>query len=405
MHETTGGPVEPGPAASGARANNVAAEDVRRIQLVILLLLGGAAAFVIGLLLGPFLPAMVTSGVLAVLVYPAYRPIERRISRKNLAALIGTVIVFFLILLPVAGLSILLLDHIRTGADWIATEAPAFIAPGGPLSSWLQLAADRIGIDPSGLGSTLREQAQNVANVLAGRTVSFLSGLGGWLLQGGAALFTLFYLLRDADSLVRTLKWVVPLEPAKSEELFARAKEVTYATVYGNVAVALVQGILGGLAFWALGISGAALWGTIMGVLSLLPLVGAFLVWLPAAVLLVLTGKIAKGIILFAIGALIISTVDNVLRTLLVSGRTQLHPLAVFFSVLGGIFVFGGVGLFVGPVLFVIALTVLEMARRSLEPGSAEAPASPGGVLIVPASARVAVASDNAAGSDLATKA
>src|SRR5690606_29076349 len=151
MHETTGGPVEPGPAASGARANNVAAEDVRRLQPATLLPLGGAAAFVIGLLLGPFLPAMVTSGVLAVLVYPAYRPIERRISRKNLAALIGTVIVFFLILLPVAGLSILLLDHIRTGADWIATEAPAFIAPGGPLSSWLQLAADRIGIDPSGL--------------------------------------------------------------------------------------------------------------------------------------------------------------------------------------------------------------------------------------------------------------
>lgn len=403
MHGAAEDAVERGRTEADAQTRMATADDLRRIQLVILLLLGGAAAYLIGLLLGPFLPAMVTSGVLAVLVYPAYRPIERRTRHKNVAALIGTVIVFFLILLPVAGLSILLLDHVRAGADWIANEAPAFLAPDGPLSSWLAIAADRIGIDPAGLGSALREQAQNVANMLAGRTVSFLSGLGGWLLQGGAALFTLFYLLRDTDALVRTLKWIVPLDVAKSEALFARAKEVTYATVYGNVAVAVVQGTLGGLAFWVLGLSGAALWGTVMGMLSLLPLVGAFLVWLPASVILLLTGQFVKGIILFAIGALIISTVDNVLRTLLVSGRTQLHPLAVFFSVLGGIFVFGGVGLFVGPVLFVIALTVLEMARRSLEPGFAQDVGSPGGLLIDPEPARPDVAPETEPEAGLAT--
>lgn len=169
-----------------------------------------------------------------------------------------------------------------------------------------------------------------------------------------------------------TAKWLVPLEPEATDRLFRKARDVTYATVYGNVVVAVVQGLLGGLAFWLLDVPAAAVWGTVMGLLSLLPALSATLVWLPAGLISIAGGRTLAGLAMLAFGAVVVSTVDNVLRATLVSGRAQMHPLAVFFSVLGGLLVFGAVGLLVGPVLFALAITVVEMARTALEPAVQE---------------------------------
>jgi predicted PurR-regulated permease PerM len=231
----------------------------------------------------------------------------------------------------------------------------------------LEAALQRFGLQPGQLEGALSEQVQHLLGVLVARTVGLFTGLGGWLLQAGVALFTLYYLLRDGESLVARLRWLLPLAPQLNERLFRQAYEVTHATIYGNVMVAFVQGLLGGTIFWILGIPSPAVWGTLMGLLSLLPVVGAFLVWIPAAVMLLLSGHIMRGVILLAFGTFIISTIDNVLRALLVGGRAQMHPLIVFFSVLGGLLLFGAVGLLLGPVLFVVSLTLIEVARRSLD--------------------------------------
>lgn len=341
------------------------------IRLLVLLGIGAAAAYVIARLLLPFLPAIVTSTVLAALFQPAQRHIRRRVRSVSFAAFLGTTIIFFLVLLPLLGLSLLLAREISTGLQWVSGSAADVLAPQGRVAQWLDSIGRRLGMDGAAFRQAIGAQAQAVAGGLAGRTLGIISGLGGWLLQAGIALFSLYYLLRDGDRLVAAVKWLIPLRAEDTDHLVNRALEVTYATVYGNVAVAMAQGALGGLAFLALGIPGAALWGTVMGVLSLLPAVGAFLVWVPGAIWLIANDQLVRGLILIGFGALVISSVDNLLRALLVSGRAQLHPLIAFFSVLGGLVVFGATGIFIGPVLFVLSLALVEMARVAVEPDPA----------------------------------
>jgi len=134
--------------------------------------------------------------------------------------------------------------------------------------------------------------------------------------------------------------------------------------MYGGVVIALLQGILGGILFWIIGIPSPVFWGAIMAFLAIIPVVGAFIVYVPAGIILVLSGSVAKGIIVILVGSLVISQVDNVIRPYLISGRTSLHPLLLFFTILGGIALFGLLGLIIGPMIaagFTILLQVFEM--------------------------------------------
>lgn len=341
--------------------------DRSRLRLGVLLVLGAGATVVLGFLLRPFLPALVTSAVLATLCYPAHRRLRRVVRNEDLAAFVTTTAVFFLVLLPTLALSIILIDQIAQGVEWLRDVVASAMAPDGALTRAVDQVARYFGLEGVELALPITDELSGIVGLLARRTFSFLSGLGGWLLQAGAALFTLFYFLRDGDRLMGTVAWLLPLDPPATERLIGKTKDVIFATVFGNVVVAIVQGSLGGLAFWALGLPAAALWGSMMGVLSLLPVVGPTFVWLPAGVLLLVNGQIVRGIALLAFGMAVISTVDNYLRAVLIGNRTQLHSLAVFFSVLGGLFAFGAVGVFVGPVLFVIAFSVLELARTALD--------------------------------------
>jgi predicted PurR-regulated permease PerM len=163
-------------------------------------------------------------------------------------------------------------------------------------------------------------------------------------------------------------KGLVPLPSGPMELLLKRTHEVIFAAVYGHVFVAMVQGLLGGLAFWVLGVPTPAVWGVLMGGLSLIPMIGPAFVWIPAGAVLIATGATLRGVLLLLFGALVISTIDNVIRAVLVSGRARVHPLVVFFGVLGGVLMFGAVGILVGPVLIVAAAALMEMARLSLFP-------------------------------------
>ena len=348
------------PADPGARAPGAAVS-----RPFVLAVLGLAAAYLLWRMLWPFLPAIVLSAILAVLVHPLYAPLRERIRPPGLAALLVTIAVFVLGLIPTVGVSMLLLNELRSGVARIGGDASGWLAPGGTVSGWVDRIAAWFAVDASNVVAVLTQQAQGLTSTLAARTVNLFAGLGGWLLQAAVALFTLFYMLRDGDRLVAYVRWLLPLEPAASDRLLRRARETTHATVFGTLVVAVVQGVLGGLAFWALGLRAPVVWGAVMALLSLLPAVGAWFVWAPAALLLLAGGEIVRGIVLMAVGAFLISTVDNVLRAVLVSGRAELHPLVVFFSVLGGLFVFGAAGVFIGPVLFVVALTLIEMARLS----------------------------------------
>src|SRR2546423_654234 len=175
----------------------------------------------------------------------------------------------------------------------------------------------------------------------------------------------MYYLFRDGERLRAAVHNLLPLEDRKAHEIIERTGEVIGASVYGVLVIATIQGVLGGLAFWALGLPSPLLWGVVMIFLSMIPVAGAFVVWVPAAIYLVIMGHWGKAVVLAAWGTLAIGMVDNVLRPKLVGERTRLHELLIFFSVLGGLQVFGIIGLVLGPVIVAITIALLDVLRQA----------------------------------------
>jgi predicted PurR-regulated permease PerM len=177
-------------------------------------------------------------------------------------------------------------------------------------------------------------------------------------------LFAMFFLLRDGHTLARQVRDLLPLPEAARDRLMTDTRDLVVASVGAGLMVAATQGVIGGIAFWLLGINAAVIWGVVMAVVSLIPLVGAALVWVPTAIWLLLSGEIARGIILVIVGVFAISLADNILRPLLLAGRTTASGLVVFLGLLGGAAAFGFIGLVLGPIVLVTAGSLLRVFSR-----------------------------------------
>jgi predicted PurR-regulated permease PerM len=210
--------------------------------------------------------------------------------------------------------------------------------------------------------------------VVAGYTLAAVQNVAGAVVSFVFVIFAMFLLFRDGDQIVARIPDLLPFERARSEALLTRVRDVIYGSMYGVVVIAVVQGALCGGIFWILGIPSAALWGMVTVVTSVLPVVGAAGVWAPGAVYLAATGHWPRAIILAVFGAAVISTVDNFLRPRLVGGHVGVSELVMFFSLLGGLQVFGVLGIVLGPVLFAIAGAILDVLSDETAPsGGAKA--------------------------------
>ena len=362
-------------AAAETRAARVLSDvDRGRLQVIVLLAAATGSLFIIGQLLIPFTLGIVVAAVMAVLARPIQTWAEARIPNPTACALLVTTLLTLLVLIPIAVFSGLLAVGVESGISAVTEQVEELFNRQGPVWGALVSAAELVGVEESTLNQEIRQQLSNLGSLLAGQTMGFLSGLGGWMVQAGIGLVTLFYLLRDGDSFVDFFRWLIPLDAKVTDALLSKSTEIVGATVYGALVVAVVQGSLGGLLFWALGLPAPALWGAVMAFFSLLPAVGPPVVWLPAAVILAVSGDYARALILASVGGLIISTIDNLLRSILVGDRARLHPLIVFFAVLGGLVAYGAVGFLLGPILIVVAISVLEIVRvivyEEFEPAS-----------------------------------
>src|SRR3712207_1813583 len=209
------------------------------------------------------------------------------------------------------------------------------------------------------------DRLKSVGGTIAGRTLGLVGGVVGIVVEIFFVIFTMYYLFRDGERMREAVYDVLPLDDRRAHEIIDRTQEVISASVYGVLVIALIQGALGGIAFWALGLPSPLLWGVVMVFLSMIPMAGAFVVWVPAALYLVITGDYVRAVILTVWGALVIGSVDNFLRPKLVGEKTRLHELLVFFSVLGGLQVFGVIGLVLGPVVVTIAIALLDVLRHA----------------------------------------
>lgn len=313
------------------------------------------------LVLGPFLVPLAWAAVFAMLFHGAQVRLAAEVGRTR-AALLLTLMTGLLIVLPAVLLVAALAHEATQVAEYL--QRSTLITPYRIERIWEAARARSPIALPDDPTQLLRDAVSRVLTFLAPRAGAVVADLFATLGTLLAMLFALFFLVRDGDALGRQLRSLLPLPPAHREELIRGTRDLVIASVGAGVIVAVTQGTIGGLAFWLLGLGAPAFWGVVMAFCSLIPVVGAALVWIPAALWLLLSGSVGKGIGMIVIGALGISMADNVLRPLLLSGTTQVNGLIIFFGLLGGVAAFGFIGLVLGPVILVVTINLLKMFAR-----------------------------------------
>ena len=332
-----------------------------------LLVIFGIAAWLCWLMLRPFVGVLLWAIVLVVVFYPAHRRLVAWTDSPTSAAALSTLLVIVTILLPVVLVSYAVarelrgaVEHFQGGLGRIL-DIPII----RPAVSWLDQYVD---VDAWRSADYIGEHLQAWSTAIAGPTLMFVGGILSALVQTLLVVFTMFYFFRDGDALRIAIYDIVPLEYEQSHDIVLRTQEVIAATIYGVLAISVIQGTLGFLIFMVLGLPSPLLWGVVMFLLSMIPMAGAFIVWVPAALYLLLTGSFIKALVLVGWGVLVIGSIDNFLSPRLVGRRARLHELLIFFSVLGGLQVFGVLGLVLGPVLAAITLALIEVVRQANRP-------------------------------------
>ena len=331
-----------------------------RTQLLVLFFITTVAVLLCYALVHPFLPAFAWSVALAVVAHPLHQRILRFLPYPTLSAALAVLFVVIAIVVPalliaseltreVYAMSALITD------EWTSGKWQAFLAGHPQLAGLLD--SLQVHFDPANMRARAASAAMG-------------SGFPGILarslevaVQTLIAFFLLFYFLRDQSMFIGAMEHLVPLPKKETDDALHRISEMLHATIYGTVAVAFIQGALGGLMFWWLGLSSPVLWGVVMGMLAIVPILGAFIVWIPAAVYLALSGEIGKALILTVWGGVVIGFIDNLLYPLFVGRRAHLHTVPVFIAIMGGLALFGSAGMIVGPVILVVTVGLLHAWR------------------------------------------
>jgi predicted PurR-regulated permease PerM len=326
------------------------------------------ALYLCWLIIVPFIEVILWAAVLAIIAFPYHMRLRARGFRPWLAALITTLGVVVVVLVPVLVILTLVAAQIPDAIDQVQKliiAAKGWMAPDGAIYKWVDPRYDLDWLqDPEAVKSRTAALLSPLTARAAQLAGAAIGSLAGTAVQICFALFTLFYFLRDTREIGTSIMDLLPLEKEQSKNVFKRCREIIDASVQGVIVIAGIQGALGAIGFWALGVPSAILWGVVMFILSMIPALGAFLVWVPAAIFLFATGAWIKGILLVIWGGVVIGSVDNFLRPKLVGQKTGMHDLVIFFSVLGGLQAFGILGLFLGPVVVAVALSITEVFKE-----------------------------------------
>lgn len=330
-----------------------------------------AVSFAFVWILWPFYGAILWATITAIVFAPLYRNLSQRMAqRRSLAAILTVIIIIMIVILPIALIGTFLaqeasgvygrlqsgeLDLVRFFQQILDT-----------LPQWMTNLLDRFGVASLGaLQEKLSSGLLKGSQYFAGQALNFGQSTFDFILNLFVMLYLLFFLFRDEGALSKRIKGSIPLHAEQLNALLIKFNIVIRATVKGDVLIALLQGALGGLMFWLLGIKAALLWAVLMAFLSLLPAIGAGLIWLPVAIYLLATGAIWQGLVLIAYGALVIGLVDNFLRPMLVGKDTKLPDYVVLISTLGGIEAFGLNGFVIGPVIAAMFIAVWDIFSAS----------------------------------------
>lgn len=337
-----------------------------------LVLLGVVSLAFIWVLL-PFYGAIFWGVILAIIFAPVQRKLLLKTKgRKTISALINLVFILLIVIIPVMLLTGAIIQEILSlykrmdsgdinagqYLEQIINSLPPFVTDG----------LHRVGIaNLNDVAEKFSDFAMNAGQFLTKQAVNIGSNTFQFIVSLGVMLYLLFFLLKDGPELARHCSRLIPLSEDQKTHLFRKFTTVVRATVKGNIAVAATQGALGGIIFWILDVEGALFWGVLMGILSLLPAVGASLIWVPVAIYFFSSGLVVKGAILTAFGLLVIGLADNVLRPLLVGKDTKIPDYVILISTLGGLSLFGLNGFVIGPLIAAMFMACWDLFPSAIQ--------------------------------------
>lgn len=345
------------PSLTVGQNNGVSHSYICTFLLMVLTAIGVYFCFRLTL---PFLSALVWALALAVVFFPFHRWMELKVRHRNLATLASVLVVGLIVVVPAFLVGQRLVLQAAKGAELVAQKVES--------GDWRRMLEERprvarlVGqverhVDLAGTVQTLAAWLTNTAkSVVKGSVVQAISFL--------LSFYLLFFFLRDRRMALMAIRSLSPLSESEMDQLLVRIGDTICATIYGTLAVAALQGLLGGIMFWWLGLPSPLLWGVVMAVLSVVPVLGAFVVWIPATIFLLLNGSWGKALILAIWGAAVVSTIDNLLRPMLIGTRLKLHTVLAFMSMVGGVMLFGSAGLVLGPVILTITAELLKSWNR-----------------------------------------
>ncbi len=341
------------------------------------LLLLALVTIAFGAILWQFHGAVFWGVILAILFAPLHRKLLRRMPRRrNLAALCTLGLCLIVVILPMTAITVslaqeatIIYERMRSGQLNFGLYLQQVIAA---LPAWAANLLDRLNLTTVGeLQQKFSSVAVQASQFVATQALSIGQNTLQFIVSFGIMLYLLFFLLRDGSSLALRIGQATPLDETHKRQLVSKFTTVIRATVKGNIVVAASQGALGGLIFWILGIQGPVLWGVSMAFLSLLPAVGAGLIWVPVAIYFLATGAVWQGVVLTAFGVGVIGLVDNVLRPILVGKDTKMPDYVVLISTLGGMALFGLTGFVIGPVIAALFIASWDLFSPSASTESA----------------------------------
>lgn len=343
----------------------------QRLSAVVLLVGTALLFYACYLIVSPFLPSLAWALALAIIAEPAHRWIARHVKKPGIAAALSVALVAIILVAP-----LVLVGQLMVGK---AAEAVKFIESGeaqkvieqttktNPHLEQVWLWIDSQGSPGAALGQVTGVVSKGLKRAVGGSvwgTMIFL-----------VAFLMLFYFWRDRSLFTGYIRHFLPLSDSEATNVFRRLKDTIHASIFGTLVVAAVQGALGGLMFWWLGLPAPLLWGVAMGLLAIIPVLGAFVIWLPAAVVLAAEGQWGKATILTVWGTVVVGLIDNLLYPILVGKRLRLHTVPVFIGIVGGLMLFGASGLVLGPVVVALTDAVLNIWRcRTAHGQTADAP-------------------------------
>jgi len=349
---------------------------MKREYLLVALFLSIAAIFfyLFYRIIIPFFVPITWAAVFVIIFFPLYEWVCKKVKSRGLASLLLCLFIVILIIGPITYLFAALVNEAadavaKVNAMYKSGQLDKILAIDLP---WIDAVKQKLNqyydLSKINLDELIKDSIDRVTGVIFSQTSWLIANATKTIFYLILMVFTMYYFFKDGAAIVGKIKKLMPISPEQVELTFGHLRDVIQATMYGGVVVALIQGMLGGILFAIVGIPSAVFWGAIMAFLSIIPFLGAFIIYVPAGIILLLGGSYVKGIVVIAVGTFVISQSDNIIRPYLISGRTSMHPLMLFFAILGGIALFGLLGVVVGPLIAAVFVTLLRIFEFKLHP-------------------------------------